>query len=240
MLIETSLPMVINRLAELPREVVPVLDDYRFVTEDDCHASVAFFVEHLPGNAHLVISSRADPPLPLGRLRARGEMNEIHTEQLAFSEEEAECLLNEKMELDIGPDDLCVLLEVPKGGLRGSTCLPLIAEQGGQACLHSLLWSTNRYVVDLLGEEVLAGLHEEVREFLLMTSAVDSRTTRLNSYSPWYRIYPEPVRTALSHAPHVACQNYLRALCSSWSPGTAEQSLSTPAGSHPSVDDVEA
>ena len=64
---------------------------------------MAFFVEHLPENVHLVISSRTDPPLPLGRLRARGEMNEIRTEQLAFSEEEAECLLNEKMGLDIGP-----------------------------------------------------------------------------------------------------------------------------------------
>ena len=70
-LIESSLPLVINRLAELPREVVLVLDDYQFVTEDDCHASVAFFVEHLPGNAHLVLSSRTDPPLPLGRWLTR-------------------------------------------------------------------------------------------------------------------------------------------------------------------------
>ena len=71
---------------------------------------MSFFVEHLPENFHLVISSRTDPPLPLGRLRARAE-NEIRTEQLAFSEEEADCLLNEKMGLNIGTDDLSVLLE---------------------------------------------------------------------------------------------------------------------------------
>jgi LuxR family maltose regulon positive regulatory protein len=118
-LIETSLPLVINRLAELPREVVLVLDDYQFITEDDCHASVAFFVEHLPANAHLVLSSRTDPPLPLGRWLARGEMNEIRTEQLAFLEDEADCLLNEKMGLDIGTDDLSVLLERTEGWPAG-------------------------------------------------------------------------------------------------------------------------
>ena len=66
-LVETPLPMLINELAELPHQVVLVLDDYQFVTEDDCHESVAFFVEHLPENVHLVLSSRTDPPLPLGR-----------------------------------------------------------------------------------------------------------------------------------------------------------------------------
>ena len=82
--------------------MVVVLDDYQFVTNEDCHKSVAFFVDHLPENVHLVIASRTDPPLPLGRLRARGEMNEIRSDQLAFSEEEAACLLNETMGLDIG------------------------------------------------------------------------------------------------------------------------------------------
>src|SRR5215208_7243986 len=87
-LVETTLPMFINALAELPQRVVLVLDDYQFITQNDCRESVAYFVEHLPQNIHLVLSSRSDP-LPLGRLRARGEMNEIRAEQLAFSEEEA-------------------------------------------------------------------------------------------------------------------------------------------------------
>src|ERR671916_36629 len=68
----TTLPTLINELAELSHRVVLVLDDYQFVTEEDAHESLAFFVEHLPENVHLVISSRTDPPLPLGRLRARG------------------------------------------------------------------------------------------------------------------------------------------------------------------------
>ena len=101
-LVEAPLPMLVNELAELPYRVVVVLDDYRFVTEEDSHESVAFFMEHLPVNVHLVLASRTRPPLPLGRLRARGELNEIDTQQLAFTEEEAACLLNEKMRLDMG------------------------------------------------------------------------------------------------------------------------------------------
>ena len=81
-LFETSLPMLINVLAELDRRLILVLDDYQVVTNHDCHESVAFFVEHLPENVHLVFASRTDPPLPLGRLRARGEMNEIRGDQL--------------------------------------------------------------------------------------------------------------------------------------------------------------
>jgi len=163
-LIKTSLPMLINGLAELPREVVLVLDDYQFVTEDDCHASVAFFVEHLPGNAHLVLSSRTDPPLPLGRWRARGEMDEIRTEQLAFSEEEADCLLNEKLWLDIGLDNLSVLLERTEGWPAGIylASLSLRMREDKHAFIASF-GGSNRYLVDLLGEEVLAGLRKDVR-----------------------------------------------------------------------------
>jgi LuxR family maltose regulon positive regulatory protein len=87
-LVEITIPMFINELAELPQRMVLVLDDYQFITQDVCHNSVAFFVEHLPENIHLVVASRSDPQLPLGRLRARGELNEIRTVQLAFSEEE--------------------------------------------------------------------------------------------------------------------------------------------------------
>jgi len=72
-----------------------VLDDYQFTTGDGCRESMDFFVEHLPENVHLILATRSDPPLHLGRLRARGELSEIRTEQLAFSEEEAAFLLND-------------------------------------------------------------------------------------------------------------------------------------------------
>src|SRR5215213_11789851 len=168
-----TLPRLINELAELSYQVVLVLDDYQFVTEEDSHESVSFFVEHLPENIHLVISSRTDPALPLGLLRARREMNELRTEQLAFSEEEADCLLNEQMGLDIGPDDLSVLLECTEGWPAGLylASLSLQNKEDKHAFIESFRGS-NRYIVGLLGEEVLAGLTEEMREFMLETSVL--------------------------------------------------------------------
>src|SRR5215212_7418016 len=176
-LAEITLPMLITELAGLPQQVILVLDDYQFITEGDCHESVAFFVDHLPENIHLILSSRSDPQLPLGRLRARGEMTEIRTEQLAFSEEEAATLLNEKMGLDIDPDDLLLLMNRTEGWPAGIYLASLSLQQSEDK--HAFIASfggSSRYIVDLLGEEVLASLPGEVREFLLMTSVLRSMT----------------------------------------------------------------
>jgi LuxR family transcriptional regulator, maltose regulon positive regulatory protein len=170
-LIETSLPVLINVLAELDRRLILVLDDYQFVTNNDCHKSVAFFVEHLPENVHLVFASRTDPPLPLGRLRARGEMNEIRGDQLAFSEEEAACLLNETMELNIGPSDLSMLFERTEGWPAAIYLASLsLQNREDKHTFIGAFKGSDRYIVDLLAEEVLAGVQEDVREFLLRTS----------------------------------------------------------------------
>jgi LuxR family transcriptional regulator, maltose regulon positive regulatory protein len=176
-LIEMVLPMLINELTELPYQVIIVLDDYQFVTEETSQECMTFFVEHLPGNVHLVLASRSDPPLPLGRLRATGEMNEIRTEQLAFSVGEGTYLLNEKMGLDIGSGDLSVLLERTEGWPAAIylAALSMQNKEDNHAFIESFRGS-NRYIVDLLGEEVLAGLPGEVREFLLLTSVLRRMT----------------------------------------------------------------
>jgi LuxR family transcriptional regulator, maltose regulon positive regulatory protein len=176
----TSLPMLINVLSDLPHRIVLVLDDYHCVTEDGSHDSVAFFMEHLPENVHLVLASRSDPQLPLGRLRAQGEMNEIRTEQLAFSEDEVATLLNEKMGLDIDPDDLLLLMNSTEGWPAGIYLASLTLRHREDK--HTFIESfggSNRYVVDLLAEEILAGLPEEEREFLLTTSVLRSMTGSL-------------------------------------------------------------
>ena len=170
-LFETSLPMLINVLAELDRRWIMVFDDYQFITNNDCHESMAFFVDHLPENVHVVFASRSDPPLPLGRLRARGEMNEIRDEQLAFSEEEAAYLLNKTMGLGIGFDDLQLLLERTEGWPAAIylASLSLQKREDKHAFIEAFQGS-DRYIVDLLAEEVLAGVQGDVREFLLRTS----------------------------------------------------------------------
>ena len=168
---ETILTKLVNELAELDGRTVVVLDDYQVLTEEVGHQLVAYFLEHLPENAHLGLASRSDPPLPLGRLRTTGEMNEVRTEQLAFSEEEAASLLNEKMGLRVGPDDLSVLVQRTEGWPAGLylAALSLQNREDKHAFVESF-GGKDRYVVDLLGEEVMAKLSEEEQEFLLKTS----------------------------------------------------------------------
>ena len=169
----TTLSMLINELTELPGRVVLVLDDYQFVTEVETHASIAFFMEHLPENLHLVICSRSDPPLPVARLRAMGELNEIRSGQLAFTEQEANLLLNEKLGLHVDPEDVAVLLERTEGWPAGLylASLSLQNKEDKHDFIESFRGS-NRYIVGLLGEEVLAHLSEDVRQFLLRTSVL--------------------------------------------------------------------
>src|SRR5215208_7258230 len=104
-------------------------------------------------------------------------MNEIRTEQLAFSEEEADCLLNEQMGLDIDPDVLSVLLERTEGWPAGIylASLSLHNKEDKHTFIESFRGSS-RYIVGLLGEEVLAGLTKEVRQFLLRTSVLRTMT----------------------------------------------------------------
>jgi LuxR family maltose regulon positive regulatory protein len=71
--VDSVLPRLVNEIVEVPREVTLVLDDYQFATDDGCRESMEYFVEHLPENVNLVLATRSDPPLHLGRLRARGE-----------------------------------------------------------------------------------------------------------------------------------------------------------------------
>jgi LuxR family maltose regulon positive regulatory protein len=179
-LIERALPLLVNEFAELPHRMVVVLDDYQFVTEDGSNESLTYLLEHLPDKVHLVLASRSDPRLPLGRLRARGELNEIRTDQLAFSAVEAACLLNEKMGLEIGSDDLRVLLQRTEGWPAGIYLAALsLQNKEDKRAFIATFGGSNRYVLELLGEEVLSGLTEEVRTFLLTTSVLRRMTGRL-------------------------------------------------------------
>jgi LuxR family maltose regulon positive regulatory protein len=172
-LVETTLPALINDLMELPRRVVLVLDDYHCITNGECHETVGFLMEYLPETAHLVISTRSDPPLGLGRLRARGEVNELRSEQLAFSEEETASLLRERLGLSIERADIDVLLERTEGWPAGIYLAALSMRGRDAHAFVSSLRGSSRYIVDLLAEEVLAALSEEERRFMVRTSVLE-------------------------------------------------------------------
>src|SRR5215207_2853176 len=101
--IDEVLATLVNELSSVPDDVVLVLDDYHLVEARDVGNGMAFLLEHLPPQVHLVIGTRADPGLPLARLRARGELVEIRADDLRFTAEEAAAYLNETMGLALTP-----------------------------------------------------------------------------------------------------------------------------------------
>jgi LuxR family maltose regulon positive regulatory protein len=150
-----------------------VLDDYHCITNVACHEAVSFFVEHLPDTIRLVISTRTDPPVGLGRLRAGGELNELRTEQLAFSKEEAASLLRGRSGLRIGRADIDELLERTEGWPAGIYLAALSMKGRDPHTFVSSLRGSSRYIVDLLTEEVLATFAEEERRFMVRTSVLE-------------------------------------------------------------------
>src|ERR687885_1809985 len=166
--IETVLAAVLNELSAIPNDVVLVLDDYHVIDTRDVHDGMAFLLDHLPPRLHLVIASRADPPLPLARLRARGELVEIRAADLRFLPDEAAAYLNEVMGLDLAARDVAAL-EGRTEGWIAALQLAALSMQGRDdvAGFIAGFAGDDRYLVDYLVQEVLQRQPDDVRNFLL-------------------------------------------------------------------------
>jgi LuxR family maltose regulon positive regulatory protein len=109
------LPSLHSELSAVGSRLVLVLDDYHLITNATCQQTLAFFLDHLPAGVNVVLSTRADPPLPLARMRARGELAELRAADLQFTDEEASALLNGSMGLQLPTDDVERLTERTEG-----------------------------------------------------------------------------------------------------------------------------
>jgi LuxR family maltose regulon positive regulatory protein len=169
--IETILATLLNELGAVPNEVVLALDDYHVIDSHDINGGMAFLLERLPPQVHLVLTTRADPALPLARLRARGELVEIRAADLRFTAEEATAYLNEVMGLDLASGDVAALAQRTEGWITALQ-LAALSMQGRDdvAGFIAGFAGDDRYIVDYLLEEVLHRLPERVRSFLLETS----------------------------------------------------------------------
>ena len=171
------LTTVLNELAAAPGEVWLVLDDYHLVDSHDVRDGMAFLLEHLPPQVHVVISTRADPDLPLSRWRVRGELVEIRAADLRFTSDEAATYLNEATGLHLAAGDVEVLEERTEGWIAALQ-LAALSIQGREdvSSFIARFAGNDRYIVDYLVEEVLAHQPEPVREFLLHTAVLDRLT----------------------------------------------------------------
>ena len=156
------------------RGFVLVLDDYHLIDAQPVHSAIAFLLDHLPPQMHLVIASRSDPPLPLARLRGRGESTEVRAADLRFTPDEAAAFLNDVMALDLSADDVAALETRTEGWIAGLQ-LAALSMQGREDVpgFVRAFAGDDRYIVDYLVEEVLQRQPERVRSFLLQTSILE-------------------------------------------------------------------
>jgi LuxR family transcriptional regulator, maltose regulon positive regulatory protein len=127
--IETMLTIVINEIIEGSHSVALVLDDYHLIESQPIHDSLAFLLDHLPPQMHLLIATRADPPLPVHRLRARGELTELRARDLRFTPEETAAFFNQRMGLGLSSEDIAALVARTEGWIAGLQ-LAALALQG--------------------------------------------------------------------------------------------------------------
>lgn len=164
---------VINDLTSSPRRFVCVLDDYHVIAAEAIHRGVVFLVEHMPPNARLIVTTRADPPWPLARLRASGRMTELRAADLRFTDDEARLLLD-AADLSIPVDDVRMLESRTEGWIAGLQMAVLSMQNHADPSRFIRDFAgSHRFVIDYLAQEVLARQTEAMRSFLVRTSILE-------------------------------------------------------------------
>jgi len=171
---EALLTSLLNEICAVAERFFLVLDDYHAIDSSAVDQTVAFLVEHLPPQMHLVIASREDPHLPLARLRARGHLTELRAADLRFTPAEAAEFLNRVMGLNLSAENIAALEARTEGWIAG-LLLAAISMQGNTdtASFIQSFTGSHHFVLDYLLEEVLRRQSESVQAFLLGTSILN-------------------------------------------------------------------
>lgn len=172
--IHRLLTTLLNELGALPADVVLVLDDYHVIESREVHEAMAFLLDHAPPRLHVVITSRADPAVPLARLRARGELVEVRVTDLRFTPDEAASYFNGAMGLALTAAEVSTLGERTEGWIAALQLAALsMQKRGDVAGFIRSFTGDDRYIVDYLVEEVLQRQPDHIEKFLLHTSILD-------------------------------------------------------------------
>jgi len=172
--LESILTALINAVGALKEDIILILDDYQKIRAASVHDSLTSFLDLAPQNFHLILTSRADPPLPLMRWRAKGQLAEIRAADLQFDSGESEQFLKGTMGLAISTAQVEVLRRRTEGWIAGLLLAALSIP--GSADVVAFLESfngTERYIVDYLVSEILEKQPPEIQRFLLQTSILD-------------------------------------------------------------------
>lgn len=169
-----ALDTLINEIAAGDGQLILVLDDLHRLDSPESEGLVARLVDLQPHRLHLVLSSREDPNLPLARLRARGELNEVRMDELKFRAEEASEFFRLSMNLALNAELVALLEEKTEGWVTGLQLAGLsLANHPDPALFVRSFTGSHRFVLDYLMEEVLRSLSEDLQQFLFATSVLD-------------------------------------------------------------------
>jgi LuxR family maltose regulon positive regulatory protein len=171
---ESILTSLLNEINAMPDDFILVLDDYHAIDAKSVDDALAFILEHLPPQMHLVIATREDPNLPLAKWRARGQLTELRAADLRFTAAEAAKFLNQVMGLDLSEDNITALENRTEGWIAGLQ-MAALSMQGrpDTAGFIQAFTGSHRFVLDYLLEEVLQRQPERVHGFLLQTSILE-------------------------------------------------------------------
>jgi LuxR family maltose regulon positive regulatory protein len=174
---ESFLTGVINEIIALQQPFALVLDDYHVIQNEPVHAALTFLLRHMPPEMHLVIATREDPPLPLARLRGRGQLTELRSADLRFTTEEAAEFLTTAMGLELVEADISALEAKTEGWIAGLQLAAVSLK--GSVDSHDFVQAftgSNRYILDYLLDEVLHQQPEQLEDFMLRSSILDQMT----------------------------------------------------------------
>src|SRR5215472_2292768 len=178
--LSTILVALLNEIVQLDREIILILDDFHLITEQAIHEGLSFALDHLPANLHLILATRTDPLLPLSRLRARGQLLEIRSSDLRFTQLEATAFLLHHMDVPLSQEDVTTLHSRTEGWIAGLHLAALsLRKQQDLSRWVSNFAGSHRYLLDYVQQDILARLPVPLQHFLLQTSLLSRMNAAL-------------------------------------------------------------
>jgi len=166
--------VLINDLAASKKEFILILDDYQEVENQAVHEALEYLIEHMPGNLHLIIATRSDPPINLPLLRARGQLLEFRAAELCFNTDDAGLFFQDIMGMPLEEREVTALVQKAEGWVAGlQIAAILLQNQSNLPKAVQTFTGSHRHILDYLATEVIERLPGYTQEFLCQTAILD-------------------------------------------------------------------
>jgi LuxR family maltose regulon positive regulatory protein len=173
---------LINDVLDSESAIVLVLDDYHTIQDKSVHEAVTLLLEQMPPNMNLVITTREDPPLPLSRLRSRGEMIEMRQSDLRFANNEISHFIDHTMGFELSHENTTLLEQSTEGWIAGIQLAAItLRERTDHDAFMRSFAGDHRYIVDYLTDEIISRQSDEIQNFLLTSSILDRLSGKICS-----------------------------------------------------------